>query len=313
MARQRKGISTKIKDELLVKAMHRCCLCPQHEDITEIHHIIPIREKGPNTEENLMVVCPTCHEKIHRIRKMYTPDQLKMYKEKWERLCAQKLPLEELIIKAPCIIIGDIKDSQVIIGDENIAFQKDKGVHSQMERSKRQHKEPKLTLKLGGWRIFLLLISLLCGVGLYCLSSKSPNKEEVKIQDREEALSKKTPQSSPPAPINRTKGAERPINLPTEPPIPKVKEGNSAEVLPEPTPPTSLSLVISSIPVGADVYLDGEYKGNTHQPKTIKPISLGEHKIMIRKEGYEDFFDVITIEKSQPVREYSARLTPKRE
>lgn len=135
MARQRKGISTKIKDELLVKAMHRCCLCPQHEDITEIHHIIPIREKGPNTEENLMVVCPTCHSKIHRIRKMYTPDQLKMYKEKWERLCAQKLPLEELIIKAPCIIIGDIKDSQVTIGDENIAIQKDKGVHSQFDVS----------------------------------------------------------------------------------------------------------------------------------------------------------------------------------
>jgi tetratricopeptide (TPR) repeat protein len=101
MTYQRETISTELKDALLVEAMHRCCLCPQHEDITEIHHVVPIRERGPNTKENLMVVCPTCHAKIHRIRTMYTPKQLKMYKERWVNLCAKGLPLEERMIKAP--------------------------------------------------------------------------------------------------------------------------------------------------------------------------------------------------------------------
>lgn len=103
MATQRKTLSRKIKDKLLVDAMHRCCLCPQHEDITDIHHIVPISEKGPNTEENLMVVCPTCHAKIHRIRTMYSPTQLKMYKDKWVNLCARGLTLEERLKDAPGI------------------------------------------------------------------------------------------------------------------------------------------------------------------------------------------------------------------
>ncbi|MEW6618962.1 MAG: tetratricopeptide repeat protein [bacterium] len=105
MAHQRKAIPEDIKDRLSVEAMHRCCLCPQHENLTDIHHIVPISEKGPNTEENLMVVCPTCHAKIHRIRTMYTPRQLKMYKERWVNLCAQGLPLEERIRKAPGILL----------------------------------------------------------------------------------------------------------------------------------------------------------------------------------------------------------------
>jgi tetratricopeptide (TPR) repeat protein len=53
-----------------------------------------------------MVVCPTCHSKIHRIRRMYTPRQLKMYKKRWVDLCwNQRLPIEECISKAPGILL----------------------------------------------------------------------------------------------------------------------------------------------------------------------------------------------------------------
>jgi len=97
MTQKRKHITQKIQNSLLVKAMHRCCLCPQHEDITEIHHIIPISEKGPNTEDNLLVVCPTCHEKIHRIPRMYTKKQLKIYKSRWIGFCAKGILLEMLL------------------------------------------------------------------------------------------------------------------------------------------------------------------------------------------------------------------------
>ena len=68
---ERKKIPDAVRDRLLVEAMHRCCLCPEHHDITEIHHIVPLREGGPDTEDNLMVVCGTCHDKIHRICNRY--------------------------------------------------------------------------------------------------------------------------------------------------------------------------------------------------------------------------------------------------
>jgi len=89
--------------------MHRCCLCPQHEYITDVHHIVAISEEGPNTEDNLMIVCPNCHAKIHRIRWMYTVKQLKIYKERWVNLCAKGLPSEEQIKeKAPGIIVDSL-------------------------------------------------------------------------------------------------------------------------------------------------------------------------------------------------------------
>jgi hypothetical protein len=46
MTKKRKAIPQDIKDKLLVDSMHRCCLCPQHEDITEFHHIELISEEG---------------------------------------------------------------------------------------------------------------------------------------------------------------------------------------------------------------------------------------------------------------------------
>jgi formylglycine-generating enzyme required for sulfatase activity len=102
MARRRR-IPQDIRDKLLVDAMHRCCLCPQHEDVTDLHHIIPISEDGPNTEENLIVVCPNCHRKIHSIRTRYPPRQLRMYKERWVGLCALGLTLEERLMLALAI------------------------------------------------------------------------------------------------------------------------------------------------------------------------------------------------------------------
>ena len=48
MAR-RKRIPKAVRDKLLVEAMHRCCLCPEHHDVTDLHHIVPINEDGPNT------------------------------------------------------------------------------------------------------------------------------------------------------------------------------------------------------------------------------------------------------------------------
>jgi len=105
---KRKAIHKSVKDKLLVDSMHRCCLCPEHQDIIDFHHIILISEGGPNSEDNLIIICPTCHAKIHRIRGRYTPTQLKMYKEKWVNICALRLTEEEQLKKAPGIILDSL-------------------------------------------------------------------------------------------------------------------------------------------------------------------------------------------------------------
>jgi hypothetical protein len=97
---KRTKIPKAVRDKVLVDAMHRCCLCPEHHEIIDLHHIEQISEGGPNTEDNLMAICPTCHAKIHRIRNRYTPEQLRMYKERWVQLCAQGLPLDVRIAQA---------------------------------------------------------------------------------------------------------------------------------------------------------------------------------------------------------------------
>ena len=97
---KRKAIPKDVRDQVLVAAMHRCCLCPDHEDVVDLHHVIQISEGGPNTEDNLIAVCPTCHAKIHRIRNRYNVAQLGMYKERWVQLCALGLPLDARMARA---------------------------------------------------------------------------------------------------------------------------------------------------------------------------------------------------------------------
>jgi len=100
---KRKAIPKKIKDKLLVEARHRCCLCPEHPIITNAHHIIPISGGGPNTKENLVLVCGTCHDYIHRIPNLYTPEQLREYKRRWAEFCWPRndLQVEQDLEQAP--------------------------------------------------------------------------------------------------------------------------------------------------------------------------------------------------------------------
>jgi hypothetical protein len=56
----------------------------------------------------------------------------------------------------------------------------------------------------------------------------------------------------------------------------------SATLTPEPG-----SISISSVPAGAKIYLDGEYKGTT--PRTLSDVSVGYHTIELNKEDYQSW------------------------
>jgi hypothetical protein len=51
-------------------------------------------------------------------------------------------------------------------------------------------------------------------------------------------------------------------------------------------PSTSSTLTVDSVPVGADIFLDDDFVGNT--PSTIN-VSLGNHAIIVRKLGFQDW------------------------
>lgn len=57
----------KLKNKLMFdRAGQKCEWCEDSFDHPHVHHIEPRREGGPNDPENLIVLCPNCHEKADR-------------------------------------------------------------------------------------------------------------------------------------------------------------------------------------------------------------------------------------------------------
>lgn len=91
-------IKKQTRDRLLVEARHRCTIC--HEKCFEIHHIIEQSAGGSDEYDNLIVLCPNCHQHRYHRSKEFTPEQLHLYKmhliEKNEIETRVLLNLEEI-------------------------------------------------------------------------------------------------------------------------------------------------------------------------------------------------------------------------
>ena len=74
------AIPKSIRDKLLVEAQHRCTICA--EKCFEIHHVVEIADGGTDDEDNLIVLCPNCHQHRYHRSGEFTRDQLRLYKAK---------------------------------------------------------------------------------------------------------------------------------------------------------------------------------------------------------------------------------------
>jgi len=81
--RKKTKIPQSLRDKLLVEAKHQCSKC--HEKTTHIHHIVSRADGGTDEYENLIVLCPTCHDNVHM--EHITSDQLRLYKKRWIAAC----------------------------------------------------------------------------------------------------------------------------------------------------------------------------------------------------------------------------------
>ncbi len=70
-----------LKDFLLEQSGHRCSICS--EASFEFHHIQFLEDDGKTTYQNLIVLCPNCHARVHR-EGIPSKKQLHQYKLKQE-------------------------------------------------------------------------------------------------------------------------------------------------------------------------------------------------------------------------------------
>ncbi len=64
---KRRTVSDFVRRKVIHLAGNRCSFCPEDDvSILQPHHITAVSKGGSNDLENLIAVCPTCHEKIHR-------------------------------------------------------------------------------------------------------------------------------------------------------------------------------------------------------------------------------------------------------
>lgn len=129
------AIIKSIRDKLLVEARHRCTICA--EKCFEVHHIIEQADGGTDDYNNLIVLCPNCHQHRYHRSGEFTRDQLIQYKanliEKNELEKRLLLDLEEIRLQLGNVSPDEslkqlnqaIKESSNIISDnQSDAFKK---------------------------------------------------------------------------------------------------------------------------------------------------------------------------------------------
>ena len=79
-------VPLKVQEELLVKSLHRCCIC--HHDDVHIHHIEGREGADPHQPDNLAPLCPNCHSRVEGKGghgRCYTAGEVKRYRDNWLR------------------------------------------------------------------------------------------------------------------------------------------------------------------------------------------------------------------------------------
>lgn len=88
--------SEKLKEEVKRQAHFKCCLCRQ-EWATHVHHIIPEKGGGPDTEENAAPLCARCHNLYGGNPEMR--NFIRQDRDFWYGLCDKSSPPNPQLIR----------------------------------------------------------------------------------------------------------------------------------------------------------------------------------------------------------------------
>jgi HNH endonuclease len=78
---EQRYIPAALADLLLEQSGHRCTIC--NEPSYDFHHIDHMENEGKTEYDNLIVLCPNCHRRVHK-ENIPDPQQLRHYKLKLE-------------------------------------------------------------------------------------------------------------------------------------------------------------------------------------------------------------------------------------
>ncbi|MBM4036001.1 MAG: HNH endonuclease [Planctomycetes bacterium] len=82
---ERQKVAEETEAKLMVESRRICNLCWQR-NAEHVHHIVSVAEGGDNSEDNLMLLCTSCHSEVHTTHTMsrnVAPATLRLYKETW--------------------------------------------------------------------------------------------------------------------------------------------------------------------------------------------------------------------------------------
>jgi HNH endonuclease len=153
------AFSELIKIQVRKKAHMSCCLCKTFG--VEIHHIIPVEEDGPDTEENAAPLCPACHE-IYGAN----PKKRKMIREArdlWYEVCSKRFNSNDGRIDE---LVKHVKELPNLLSSSVAA-----AVISKLKNQKSQI--PKGRKKQKGWPLHKLIGKFLSLTAEGCGVSKS--------------------------------------------------------------------------------------------------------------------------------------------
>ena len=98
-------IPTPLEHLLFELSGHRCTIC--HAPWLEIHHIKELADGGETTYENMIVLCPNCHTRVHS-EGVPSAQELLQYKRKQE--IAYELPVIAKLSKPDRALIRELTE-----------------------------------------------------------------------------------------------------------------------------------------------------------------------------------------------------------
>lgn len=94
------NIAPELIDKMMIKCARRCCICRRFRPTKrQVHHIVERNQGGTDDEDNLIVVCLSCHTDGHTkvpFARRFSVAELKGHREALVRMAEQgMLPLDD--------------------------------------------------------------------------------------------------------------------------------------------------------------------------------------------------------------------------
>ena len=76
----------KQRSRVLTRDLHTCQICGKRDGVMNVHHIVYRHPLSEVCDQDLVTLCPECHERVHSIQKQmndFSDERIKLIKKEW--------------------------------------------------------------------------------------------------------------------------------------------------------------------------------------------------------------------------------------